>query len=56
MRNLAAAKAERAALLGQFARWPLLETPLAESLGFAADGSLAQLLERTEYALQGNTA
>lgn len=44
------------ALLGQFARWPLLETPLAESLGFAADASLAQLLERTEYALQGNTA
>lgn len=44
------------ALLEQFARWPQLETPLAAALGFVADDSLNQLLERTQRALQGDIA
>ena len=44
------------ALLEQFARWPQLDTSLAESLGFVADASLAQLLRRTQRALQGEIA
>ena len=44
------------ALLAQFARWPELRTARADSLGFVADASLAQLLERTADALQGKTA
>lgn len=44
------------ALLAQFARWPQLDTSLAESQGFVADKSLPQLLARTQRALQGDIA
>lgn len=39
------------ALLAQFARWPPLQTPYAHSLGFVADASLDQLLERSGWAM-----
>lgn len=36
------------ALIPQFARWPRLDTSLAESLGFLGDSSLDEMLERVE--------